>query len=76
MSVSKFVAPALVLAAGIMFTSSASYAKKEYASATKKSCKYCHVDAMSKDAAVQKQLTDAGKYYAAHKSFDGFVEKK
>ena len=76
MSVVKFVAPALVLAAGVMFTSSASYAKKEYVAATKKSCTYCHVNAASKDPVVQKQLTDAGKYYKEHKSFDGFVEKK
>ena len=76
MSLAKFVAPAVILAAGVMFTSSASYAKKEYMVATKKACKYCHVDAMAKDPAVQKQLTDAGKYYKEHKSFDGYVDKK
>jgi len=76
MSVLKFVAPAVVLAAGVMFTSSASYAKKEYVAATKKACKYCHVDAMAKDPVQQKVLTDAGKYYKEHKSFDGYVEKK
>jgi hypothetical protein len=76
MSVLKFVAPALVLAAGMMFSSTASYAKKEYMVATKKACKYCHVDAMAKDAVKQKELTDAGKFYKDHKSLDGFVEKK
>jgi len=76
MSVMKFVAPAVVLAAGVMFTSTASFAKKEYMVATKKACKYCHVDAMAKDPVQQKALTDAGKYYKEHKSLDGFVEKK
>jgi heat shock protein HslJ len=76
MSILKFVAPAVVLAAGVMFSSSTSYAKKEYVALTKKACKYCHVDAMSKDLVKQKELTDAGKYYKEHKSLDGFVEKK
>ncbi len=76
MSALKFVAPAVVLAAGVMLSTSTSYAKKEYVATTKKPCKYCHVDAMSKDPAVQKQLTDAGKYYQEHKSFEGYVEKK
>ena len=76
MSVLKFLAPAVVLAAGIIFSSTASYAKKEYMVATKKACKYCHVDAMAKVPAKQKELTDAGKYYKAHNSLDGFVEKK
>jgi hypothetical protein len=76
MSALKFVAPAVVLAAGVMFTSTTSFAKKEYMVATKKACKYCHVDAMAKDPAQQKVLTDAGKFYKEHKSLDGFVEKK
>ena len=76
MSVSKYVVPAVVLAMGVMFSSSTSYAKKEYVAATKKACKYCHVDAMAKDPVAQKQLTDAGKYYKEHKTFDGYVEKK
>jgi 4-hydroxy-L-threonine phosphate dehydrogenase PdxA len=75
MSVLKFVAPAVVLAAGVMFSSSTSYAKKEYMVATKKACKYCHVNAMATDPVKQKELTDAGKYYKEHKSFDGYVEK-
>ena len=76
MSILKFVAPAAVLAAGVMFSSSTSYAKKEYVALTKKACKYCHVDAMAKDPVKQKELTDAGKYYKEHKSLDGYVEKK
>jgi len=43
--------------------------------ATKKACKYCHVNAMATDPVQQKQLTDAGKFYKEHKSFDGYVEK-
>ena len=76
MSIMKFVAPAIVLAAGVMFTSTASFAKKEYMVATKKACKYCHVNAMATDSVQQKELTDAGKFYKEHKSLDGFVEKK
>ncbi len=76
MSIVKFIAPAAVMAAGVMLTTNISYAKKEYVAATKKACKYCHVDALAKDPAQQKVLTDAGKYYKDHKSFDGYAEKK
>lgn len=76
MSALKFIVPAAVLAAGMMLSSSPSYAKKEYSVATKKACKYCHVDAMSKDPAKQKELTEAGNFYKAHKTLDGYVEKK
>jgi hypothetical protein len=40
--------------------------------ATKKNCAYCHVDSKAKP----KELTEAGKYYAEHKSLDGYQEKK
>ena len=30
---------------------------------------------MATDPGKQRELTDAGKYYKEHKSFDGYVEK-
>lgn len=72
MSMLKFIAPAVVLAGGIAFTSMSSYAKPEYVKTTKKACTYCHVDAKAKP----KELTPAGEYYQKNKSLDGFVEKK
>lgn len=72
MSIMKFVAPAVVLIAGIAFTSMSSYAKPEYVKATKKACTYCHVDAKAKP----KELTPAGAFYQKNKTLDGYVEKK
>ena len=73
MSMLKFVAPAVILFAGIALTSHQSFAKPEYVKATKKACAYCHVgDAKVKPAV----LTPAGEYYKKNKSLDGFVEKK
>lgn len=71
MSILKFVVPAVVLVAGIAFTSTSSYAKPEYVKATKKACTYCHVDAKAKPA----DLTAAGEYYKKNKSLDGYVPK-
>ena len=73
MSIMKFVAPAVVLLAGIAFTSTSSFAKTEYVKATKKACAYCHVgDAKAKPTV----LTPAGDFYKKNKTLDGFVEKK
>lgn len=69
MSILKFVVPAIVLAGGIAFFSSASYAKPEYVKLTKKACTYCHVDAK----ATPKKLTPAGEYYKKNNTLDGFV---
>jgi len=44
-----------------------SYGKPEYVKSTKKACTYCHVDSKAKP----KELTEAGKYFAEHKNFDG-----
>ena len=73
MSLFKFVAPAIVLAAGVALTSTSSYGKAEYVKTTKKACAYCHVgDAKVKPAV----LTPAGEFYKKNKTLDGFVEKK
>jgi hypothetical protein len=73
MSILKYVVPAVVLVAGIAFTSSSSYAKPEYVKTSKKACAYCHVgDAKVKPAV----LTPAGEFYKKNKTLDGYVEKK
>jgi hypothetical protein len=73
MSIFKFIAPAVVLVAGVAFTSTLSFAKPEYVKTTKKACAYCHVgDAKVKPAV----LTPAGEYFKKNKSLEGYVEKK
>jgi len=72
MSHLKIALPAVILLGGFLVCSTVSFGKPDYTKATKKACAYCHVDAK----ATPKQLTDAGKYYAQHKSLDGYVEKK
>jgi hypothetical protein len=68
----KFVIPGLVLAFGLLITSTASFAKPEDTKATKKPCTFCHVTAKG-----GKDLTDAGKYYKDHnKSLEGYAAKK
>ena len=73
MFIFKFIAPAVVLVAGVAFTSTLSFAKPEYVKTSKKACAYCHVgDAKAKPAV----LTPAGEYYKKNKSLEGYVEKK
>lgn len=72
MKLFKFAIPALVIAFGLLVTSTASFAKPEDTKATKKPCTFCHVTAKG-----GKDLTDAGKYYKDHnKSLEGFAPKK
>lgn len=68
----KIIIPAMILSAGFLAYSTASYGKAEYTKATKKVCTYCHVDAQK----APKELKAAGKYYQEHKSLDGFKEAK
>jgi hypothetical protein len=68
----KLTLPAVILLGGFLVCSTASYGKPEYVKATKKACAYCHVDSKAKP----KELTDAGKFYAEHKSLDGYQDKK
>jgi len=72
MSHLKVILPAAILLGGFLVCSTASFGKPEYSKATKKACAYCHVDSKAKP----KELTEAGKYYAEHKSLDGYQEKK
>jgi hypothetical protein len=73
MSIFKFVAPAVVLVAGVAFTSSLSFAKPEYVKTTKKACTYCHVGDVKVKPPV---LTPAGEFYKKNKSLDGYVASK
>ena len=72
MRFTKFVVPAFVLATGLLFNTSMSFAKPEDTKKTKKPCTFCHVSAKGgKD-----NLTEAGKYYKEKKTLEGFAAKK
>jgi len=68
----KIVIPALILVAGFLFSSTASYGKADYTKATKKACVYCHVDPQK----APKELKKTGKYYEQHKTLDGYKEAR
>lgn len=72
MSNLKLIVPAAVVLGGFLLCSTASYGKQEYTKQTKKACAYCHVDPTGKN----KDLKEPGKYFAEHKTLDGYVEKK
>jgi len=77
MSQLKLIVPAVIVLGGFLVCSTATYGKQEYMKATKKACVYCHAKVLPTDKdAMNKNLTDAGKYYAEHKSLDGYQEKK
>lgn len=65
----KMLVPVAVLAAGVLFNTTAGLAKKEYTAKEKKGCVYCHTSASSKE------LNDAGKYYKEHNSLEGYQPK-
>jgi cytochrome c553 len=74
----KLALPAAILMAGFVFCVTATYGKQEYATKEKQKCTFCHGKVEAKEA-MPKNLTDAGKYYAAHNhSLDGYKapEKK
>lgn len=63
----KIVFPALILAAGALVFTTASYSKPAYSKTEKKGCTFCHVKAGSKD------LNAAGNYYKEHNhSLEGY----
>ena len=68
----KISLPAAILPGGFLVCPTSSHGKPEYTKSTKKACAYCHVDQKAKP----KELTEAGKYFAEHKSLDGYPEKK
>ncbi|MBZ5729324.1 MAG: hypothetical protein LAP87_30655 [Acidobacteriia bacterium] len=68
----KLVVPAVILAAGFVVCTSATYGKQEYAKKEGKKCVDCHAKVEGKDA-MNKNLTDMGKYYKDHDhSLDGY----
>jgi cytochrome c551/c552 len=66
----KLLVPSAILMTGVLFTSTASFAKPEYAKKEKKGCVTCHVTAKSKD------LNAVGKCYKDSKSLEGCEAKK
>ena len=66
----KYVLPAAIFAASLVFTTTTGFAKMEFSKTENKKCIYCHVKAGSKD------LNAAGKHYKQNKSFEGYKEKK
>jgi hypothetical protein len=65
MRIARVLIPVLALVVGLLFSSSAVFAKKEYTAKEKKPCGHCHVSKAPKDG---KDLTDAGKYYEKNKT--------
>ena len=51
-------------------------AQPEYAKKDQEKCTYCHEKTVADKDAMNKNLTDAGKYYKENKTLDGYVEKK
>ncbi len=65
----RFLLPVLTLGLGLLLTTSRSHATIEYSKKEKKPCTTCHVTMKSKD------LNDAGKYYKAKKTLEGYKKK-
>ncbi len=70
MKLIRFSIAALIVASGMLLSTSLSFGKAEYTKKEKKGCTFCHVTAKSKD------LNAAGKYYEKNKSLEGYTEKK
>ncbi len=72
MSRLKIALPTILLLGGFLGvflnSSTPSFGKAEYVKQTKKPCAFCHKDQVK----APKELTDAGKYFAEHKSLDGY----
>ncbi len=75
MSQWKVIVPAAFVLGGFLVCSTASYGKMDYAKSTKKQCVFCHEKVSADKDVMTKNLTEAGKYYAEHKSLDGYKGK-
>ena len=76
MSHFKVILPAAILLGGFLVSTMPSFATTDYMKATKKQCVYCHAKVSTDKVEMNKNLTAAGQYYHAHKSLDGYQEKK
>ena len=65
----KLALPAMIAVAGLIVSTTSTFAKPEYSKKEKKSCTFCHVKQGSKD------LNDAGKYYKEKKTLEGYAKK-
>ena len=71
----KLVVPALFVGTGLFLCTTATYGKPDYAKKEDKKCAFCHSGMGGKDV-MQKNLTDAGKYYKEHDhKLDGYKGK-
>jgi hypothetical protein len=57
-----------LLVVALMSAASLALSKPEYSKKEGKQCTYCH------PAGKFKELTEAGKYYAQHKTLEGYTE--
>lgn len=64
----QFAAPALVVAAGLILSSTMSHAKPADMKATGQKCTVCHTTAKG----GKTDLTEVGKYYKEKKTLDGY----
>jgi cytochrome c553 len=73
----KLVLPTVVLTAGFLVCTTATYGKPEYAKAEKKGCTFCHGKMVTDKAEMAKNLNDAGTYYKTHDhKLEGYTPKK
>ena len=72
----KLVVPSMILVAGFLVCTTASYGTMDYAKKEKKACTFCHEKMVSDKTVMAKNQTDAGKYYKDHNhSLDGYTGK-
>jgi hypothetical protein len=72
----KVIVPPVIALGGFLVCATASFGTTDAAKTTKQKCVYCHEKVSADKAAMKSNLTAAGKYYAEHKSLDGYQEKK
>jgi hypothetical protein len=72
----KLAVPSVILMAGFLVCTTASYGTPEYAKKEKKTCTFCHTKMVADKVEMAKNPTDAGKYYKDHNhSLDGYTGK-
>jgi hypothetical protein len=72
----RWALPVGLVTLGFLVFTTASYGTAEYSKQTKKGCTFCHTVVKPADKeAMKKGLTDAGKYFEAHKSLQGYKAK-